>query len=58
MSDASNRKVKRSFKRKKFDYIDPVDDVNLAVRNTPMANLHQMKFHEIKVEREPFAYAD
>ena len=41
---------------KKFDYVDPVDDVRKRV--VPMANLHLMKFHETKVERDGFRQAE
>lgn len=58
ISEASNRKAKRSFKKKKFDYVDPVEDMNRAVKATPMVNVHQMKFHEMKVERDPFVNAE
>ena len=51
---SSGLSSKRTFKRRKFDYMDPVDDVEARVKNTPMANLTMMKFHEMKVEREPF----
>lgn len=56
MSKMKNLKTKRSFKGSggKFDYVDPVDDVMRNGRQATMANLHQMKFHEMKVEREPF----
>ena len=56
MSSMKNQKTKRSFKGSggKFDYVDPVDDVMRNGRQATMANLHQMKFHEMKVEREPF----
>lgn len=39
-------------KNKKFDYLDPVEDMNKSLLEVPMTNLHQMKFHEMKVERE------
>ena len=46
-------KVKRP---KRFDYVDPVDDPTRRV--VPMANLHLMKFHETKVERDGFSQAE
>ena len=59
ISGIKQQRAKRSFKTKRFDYIDPVDGGNnRALRDIPMANLHQMKFHEMKVEREPFIQVD
>ena len=53
-----HKTTRRSFKGSngRFDYVDPVDDVTGHERNATMANLSQMKFHEMKVEREPFEH--
>ena len=43
--------------KSKFSYVDPVDDKKERLKEVPMANVHAMKFHEMKVEREdPTAY--
>ena len=49
---------KKTLRRRRFDYVDPVEDFHRKVKNTPMANTTMMKFHEMKVEREPFNTID
>lgn len=53
-SSLSNPKNQKSKRSQKFDYVDPVDDEVRREKNASMASLSQMKFHEMKVEREPF----
>lgn len=38
-------------RHKKFDYVDPVEDMDKGLLEVPMTNLYQMKFHEMKVEK-------